>query len=266
MAVETIFQRADLSAPALINPTDTTEKIKDFPKICVSTFSDNIIRKFASMEHVEQIAELYTANGAMPVYKIRYKNTEIAFFQSRVGAPACVVGFEEVVAMGAEQFVLFGSCGVLDDEKVKGKIIIPVSAVRDEGTSYHYAAPSPEIEADERCVNVLERVLQDLEYPYVKGKTWTSDGIYRETLPMIRERKEQGCLAVEMECASMLAVSQYRKVPFIQFLYGADNLGDGTWEIRDLMQYGLDGAEKYMALAFECGIAMKKKLNTQSVL
>lgn len=266
MAVETIFQRADLSAPALINPTDTTEKIKDFPKICVSTFSDNIIRKFASMEHVEQIAELYTANGAMPVYKIRYKNTEIAFFQSRVGAPACVVGFEEVVAMGAEQFVLFGSCGVLDDEKVKGKIIIPVSAVRDEGTSYHYVAPSPEIEADERCVNVLERVLQDLGYPYVKGKTWTSDGIYRETLPMIRERKEQGCLAVEMECASMLAVSQYRRVPFIQFLYGADNLGDGTWEIRDLMQHGLDGAEKYMALAFECGIAMKKNLNTQSVL
>lgn len=132
MAVETIFQRADLSAPALINPTDTTEKIKDFP--------------------------------------------EIAFFQSRVGAPACVVGFEEAVAMGAEQFVLFGSCGVLDDRKSE------------------------------------------------------------------------------------------RRVPFIQFLYGADNLGDSTWEIRDLMQYGLDGAEKYMALAFECGIAMKKNLNTQSVL
>lgn len=266
MSVKTIFQRSDISAPALINPADTTEKIKDFPKICVSTFSDNIIRKFASMEHVEQIAELYTANGAMPVYKIRYKDTDIAFYQSRVGAPACVVGFEEVVAMGAEQFVLFGSCGVLDDEKVKGKIIIPISAVRDEGTSYHYAAPSPEIEADECCVNVLERVLKNLGYPYVKGKTWTSDGIYRETLPMIRERKEQGCLAVEMECASMLAVSQYRKVPFIQFLYGADNLGDDTWEIRDLMQYGLNGAEKYMALAFECGIAMKKNLNTQSVL
>lgn len=256
MAVETIFQRSDISAPALINPSDTTEKIKGFPKICVSTFSDNIIRKYASLKHVEQIAELYTANGTMPVYKIRYKDTDIAFFQSRVGAPACVVGFEEVVAMGAERFVLFGSCGVLDDEKAKGKIIVPVSAVRDEGTSYHYAAPSPEIEADESCVNVLENVLQDLGCPYVKGKTWTTDGIYRETLPMIRERKEQECLAVEMECASMLAVSQYRKIPFIQFLYGADNLGDDTWEIRDLMQYGMNGAEKYMALAFECGLAL----------
>lgn len=193
----------------------------------------------------------------MPVYKIHYKDTDIAFFQSKVGAPACVAGFEEVVAMGAERFVLFGSCGVLDDEKVKGKIIVPVSAVRDEGTSYHYAVPSPEIEAEEMCVNVLERVLQKLGCPYVKGKTWTTDGIYRETLPMIQERKEQGCLAVEMECASMLAVSQYRKIPFIQFLYGADSLGTDTWEIRDLMEYGLESAEKYMILALECGLALE---------
>lgn len=256
MPVETIFQRADISAPALINPADTTEKRKDFPKICVSTFSDNIIRKFASLENVHQIAELYTANGAMPVYKIRYRDTDIAFFQSRVGAPACVVGFEEIVAMGAERFVLFGSCGVLDDEKVQGKIIIPVSAVRDEGTSYHYAAPSAEIKADERYVDILERVLKKCGCPYVKGRTWTTDGIYRETLPMIQERKEQGCLAVEMECASMIAASQYRKIPFIQFLYGADSVGTDAWEIRDLLQYGLDGADKYMALAFECGLAL----------
>ena len=256
MPVETIFQRADISAPALINPADTTEKRKDFPKICVSTFSDNIIRKFASLENVHQIAELYTANGTMPVYKIRYRDTDIAFFQSRVGAPACVVGFEEIVAMGAERFVLFGSCGVLDDEKVQGKIIIPVSAVRDEGTSYHYAAPSSEIKADERYVDILERVLKNCGCPYVKGRTWTTDGIYRETLSMIQERKKQGCLAVEMECASMIAASQYRKIPFIQFLYGADSVGTDKWEIRDLLQYGLNGADKYMALAFECGLTL----------
>ena len=57
--------------------------------------------------------------------------------------------FEEIIAMGAKKFVLFGSCGVLDDNKVDGNIIIPVSAVRDEGTSYHYIAPSVEIEAEE---------------------------------------------------------------------------------------------------------------------
>ena len=144
----TIFQRTEISEPALFYPSDVIQKMKDFPEICVSTFSENIIQKFSSLDGVEKIAELYSANGVLPIYKIRYKNTEIAFYRSMVGAPACVSCFEEVVAMGAKKYVLFGSCGVLDDEKVKDHIIVPVSAIRDEGTSYHYQAPSAEIEAD----------------------------------------------------------------------------------------------------------------------
>lgn len=254
--MNTVFQRTNISEPALFNPSDTTKKINNFPEICVSTFSENIIQKFSSLDNTEKIAELYTANGTIPVYKIRYKNTDIAFYLSRVGAPACVVGFEEIIAMGAQKFVLFGSCGVLDDDKVKGNIIIPVSAVRDEGTSYHYIAPSPEIAADAHSIQILENVLANCGYPYVKGKTWTSDAIYRETLPLIQERRQEGCLVVEMECASMLAVAKYRHIPFIQFLYGADNLSSDTWEIRDLNLYGLNNAEKYMVLALECGLAL----------
>ena len=115
---------------------------------------------------------------------------------------------------------------------------------------------APDIEADPHSVQILESVLSSCGYPYVKGKTWTSDAIYRETLPLIQERRQEGCLVVEMECASMLAVSKYRHIPFIQFLYGADNLSSDTWEIRDLNLYGLNSAEKYMVLAFECGLAM----------
>ena len=65
-------------------------------------------------------------------------------------------------------------------------------------------APSPEIEADSHSIQILENVLKNCGYPYVKGKTWTSDAIYRETIPAIQERRREGCLAAEMECASML--------------------------------------------------------------
>lgn len=254
--MHTIFQRTSIAEPALFGPSDTTPKAENFPDICVSTFSANIIDTFSSLDGVEKIAELYSANGALPVYKIRYKGKEIAFYRSMVGAPACVACFEEIVAMGAKKFVLFGSCGVLDDETVKDKIILPVSAIRDEGTSYHYIAPSPEIRADERSVRILEQVLLHCGYSFVKGKTWTSDAIYRETQSAIQERRQEGCLTVEMECASMLAVAKYRQIPFIQFLYGADNLSSDTWEIRDLALHGLNNAEKYMLLAFECGLAL----------
>lgn len=98
--------------------------------------------------------------------------------------------------------------------------------------------------------------MKDCGYSYVKGKTWTSDAIYRETVPVIQERRSEGCLTVEMECASMLAVSQYRRIPFIQFLYGADLLGSDTWDMQELESYGLSNAEKYMVQAFECGLAM----------
>ena len=54
----------------------------------------------------------------------------------------------------------------------------------------------------------------------------------------------------------MLAVAKYRHIPFIQFLYGADNLSSDIWDMRDLASYGLSNAEKYMVLAFECGLAL----------
>ena len=122
--------------------------------------------------------------------------------------------------MGAKKFVLFGSCGVLDDDKVKDRIIVPVSAVRDEGTSYHYIAPSEEIKASEHSIRILQNVLEFCGYSYVKGKTWTSDAIYRETIPAIEERRQEAVLRLKWNVHLCLAVSQYRQVHLYNFCMG----------------------------------------------
>lgn len=248
----TVFKKFPHEEKAFINPEDVTKRNPDFPELCVSTFSENIINRFTSLKNVKIIGELYTANGNIPIYEILYKNTRIAFFLSRVGAPACVAGIEEVIALGAKKLVLFGSCGILNEEVANGKIIVPTAAIRDEGTSYHYIEAADEILADEKSVETLTKCLKKCGYPYVKGKTWTTDAIYRETRSLISERKAAGCIAVEMECAAALAVTQFRKLSFAQFLFGADNLDTAQWEPRDLVEYGLSSAEKYLALAFEC--------------
>lgn len=77
---------------------------------------------------------------------------------------------EEIIALGAEKIVLFGCCGVLDDLKTKDKIIIPISAVRDEGTSYHYIAASDELSSVGNSVNVLENVLNETVMRMLKVK------------------------------------------------------------------------------------------------
>lgn len=251
----TVFYNYPKEKRAFINPEDVTKRNEDFPERCVSTFSENNINKFASLDGVEVIDYLYTANGRTPVYQFIYRDTPIAFYLSRVGAPACVAGLEEVIAMGAKKILLFGSCGILN-RAADDKIIIPVSAVRDEGTSYHYLEASDEVFADAEVIERLEACFERCGHPYVKGKTWTTDAIYRETAEVIAERKETGCLCVEMECAAAMAVAKFRDIPFAQFLYGADNLDSDSWEPRDLTEYGLSGAEKYMALAFEGVLAL----------
>ena len=158
------------------------------------------------------------------MYAVKYADMTFGLFLSRVGAPACVAGLEEIIALGAKGIVLFGCCGVLNQSVVQNKIIIPLSAVRDEGTSYHYIPSSEEISADSSSVNLTTRCLEQHGIPYVAGKVWTTDAIYRETTGLIEERKKQGCIAVDMECSASLAVSKFRNVPVIPFLFGADHL------------------------------------------
>ena len=156
----TVFKKFSHEERAFINPEDVTKRNPDFPELCVSTFSENIINKFTSLKSVKVIGELYTANGTIPIYEILYKNTRIAFFLSRVGAPACVAGIEEVIALGAKKLVLFGSCGILNEEAANGKIIVPTAAFRDVGTSYHYIEAADEILADKKSVDTLTRCLK----------------------------------------------------------------------------------------------------------
>lgn len=125
-----------------------------------------------------------------------------------------------------------------------------------EGTSQYYFPHSDEIEADKNCIKIVADFLSEYNIPFICGKVWTSDAIYRETPNLIAKRKEQGCLGVEMECAASIAVARFRNIPFAQFLFGADNLDCEEYDMRDLILYGRNAGNKYLSLAFECGIRL----------
>ncbi len=244
--------------PALVNPWDTVKPVEGFPEVCISTFSKSIIDRFAALEGVEVIAHLYYAGGSVPVYRISYGGREFAFYLSLVGGPASVSGFEEVRAMGAKKFVFFGCCGVLDDNAVQNRLIVPTGAVRGEGTSAYYISPGTELSPSPEEDRLLRECMERCGYPYAAGKIWTTDAIYRETAGMVAARKRQGCIGVEMEYSALLAAARFRRVPFVQFFYGADSLDSPQWQPRDLTDYGLASADKYMALALECGLDMDR--------
>ena len=75
----------------------------------------------------------------------------------------------------------------------------------DEGTSFHYLPPSRLVDADAEGVTAGIALLEERDVPFLAGKVWTTDAIYRETRQKVDRRRAQGCLVVEMEAAAFLS-------------------------------------------------------------
>ena len=133
---------------------------------------------------------------------------------------------------------------------VIGHVIVPTSAVRDEGTSYHYVPASREIAPTTDALDAIVATLDARGVPYVTGKTWTTDGIYRETRDKVRRRVAEGCLSVEMEAAAFFAVARFRGVSFGQMLYAGDDLSGEAWDDRGWPHHGT-GRSALIRLAAE---------------
>ncbi|MBR7136714.1 MAG: nucleoside phosphorylase, partial [Clostridia bacterium] len=184
-----------------------------------------------------------------PIYRFTHQGREIGFFQSMIGSSLAAAFLEELIALGAEKFLYFGSCGALDKEIAEGNLLIPSAAYRDEGTSYHYAAPSDYLQI--RSAPKLAQIFTELHVPFRTTKTWTTDAFYRETSRNLELRRQEGCGVVEMECAALMAVGQFRKKEVYQFFYAADCLDAQTWDKRMLGQMPADLRERILVVAVE---------------
>ena len=254
----------DPSPIAVINPIDTVSPMPDMPPVAVSCFSHRLFERLIDSlgaEPMPESTEMGDANGKIPVYRASYNGRDYVLYCSRVGAPGCVGCLEEMFTLGVRAVVLFGTCGVLDGTIEDCSVILPDRAVRDEGTSFHYAPASDEIEANVGTLSVAKTVLDRLGVSYTVGKAWTTDAFYRETRALVQKRKAEGCICVEMECSAVAAVSAFRSRPVLHFFYAADHLGGEAWDPRSLGNHvNLDEKERVALLAMAMAEALADTL------
>jgi len=202
------------------------------PRHAVLCFFQDVIDALVARHEARVVATVTSEIMAHPVYELTVDGQPLVVLHPGVGAPLAAGMLEETIARGCDTFVACGGAGVLDSAIAAGHVVVPVAAVRDEGTSYHYLPPSREVEADPTVVAAIERVLRAHDVDYLPAKTWTTDAFYRETPGKVRRRREEGCLVVEMEAAAFFAVARFRGVRFGQLLYGGDDVGGAEWDAR----------------------------------
>ncbi|MCX6055919.1 MAG: nucleoside phosphorylase [Chloroflexi bacterium] len=198
----------------------------------VLCFFKDVLDELLEKQELVLLGTLRSEIGLHPVYDYTFLGKHLTVFHPGVGSPLAAAFLEELIAVGVTKFIVCGGCGVLNQDISVGHPIILTSAVRDEGTSYHYIPPSREVKPHPQAVKALESVFNDAKMDYRMGKTWTTDALYRETPGRRKLRMEEGCDVVEMEAAAFFAVAQFREVVLGQVVYGGDLVIPEGWDGR----------------------------------
>jgi uridine phosphorylase len=129
-----------------------------------------------------------------------------------IGGPYAVLVAEQLWAAGAKLIVGITSAGRVSRDLPLPSIVIVDEAIRDEGTSLHYLAPSPSVlTPTTKTVDLLMRELSTVSPCVRRGRVWTTDAPYRETPEQLGAWADRGVLAVEMQAASLFAFARARE-------------------------------------------------------
>lgn len=209
------------SDKALFDPKHFLAHIKMNKKVDIAII-------YFSSKTSKLIKKRFKAKGEIDFEKTNFKPIKIGkknvlFIKSTIGSAAAVTVAEEVIALGAKKIIFVGSCGTLKDLPISS-IIIPDKAIRDEGTSYHYAKADKYSNPSKKLTKLIEDSAKELELEYEKGTTWTTDAPYRETFRKIKKYAKEDTLCVEMEASALFTLAKFRKIDIAGVFWVSDQL------------------------------------------
>ncbi|MBE6617840.1 MAG: phosphorylase [Ruminococcaceae bacterium] len=214
----------DTDKSAVIDPTHEKLGLK-LPEKCVFAFLGEYIDEYAQKTDSIKVSELKSITKPYPIYITKYKGEEIVLCQAPVGAAPAAQILDWLIGYGVREIISAGSCGALE-ELPESTFLVPNKALRDEGTSYHYAPPSRFMVVGERARKAIEETVREHGMKYREVITWSTDGFFRETKEKVAYRKSEGCSVVDMECSALAAVAEMRGATWGMIFYTADSLAD----------------------------------------
>ena len=245
----------DLAEPGVIDATMLHRRDVGLSPVAVLCFFGDVLERLAASGELVARYRLRSEMGVNPVYEVTTPEGPVSVVHPGVGAPLAAGFAEEMIGLGATTLVACGGAGALVEGLSLGHVMVVGSALRDEGTSFHYAPPSRTIDADELGVRVAQAQLRAAGIKHLVGRTWTTDGFLRETRSRVARRVAEDCLMVDMESAAFIAVARYRGVRFAQLLYAGDSLAGETWDSRHWVHAG-DVREQLLRVAIEAAIEL----------
>src|SRR5690242_2643276 len=225
-----ILDQKDPSSPSVFQPAALLREARrqkvlpvvEVPAVCILDPDGDIVRRLRTDGRSKPF-------DGWPCYQTQLDAFELAgqsvgIVGCAVGAPFAVLIAEQLFASGCRLLLSLTSAGQIVPAGPTPYFVIIDRALRDEGTSYHYAAPAEFAHADPALVALAADALKDRAHV---GASWTTDAPFRETAEAIDAAKAGGILAVEMEAAALYTFAHARGARVLCLAHVTNTMAQG---------------------------------------
>jgi uridine phosphorylase len=231
MRIPPILDNKDPRAPSVFDPKALLREarrqkglsVESVPRVCVLDPDGDIVRRR------KRDGEAAPAPGwacyHTNLYTFPLAGESVGIVGRAVGAPFAVLVAEELFASGCTLLISVTSAGQIVPAGPPPYFVIIDRALRDEGTSYHYAAASEFAAADPQLVAQAAKAAQRTGLPVHVGPSWTTDAPFRETAQAIESARARGVLAVEMEAAALYTFAAARAARVLCIAHVTNTMG-----------------------------------------
>lgn len=229
----------------------------DVPKVCVLDPDGDIVRNLIASKKAALCP--YWACYHTQMYSFQCDRMELGIVGCAVGSAFAVLVAEQLFASGCQLLISVTSSGQIAQDRDPPFFVLIERALRDEGTSYHYLAPSEYAHIGEGLLEKLDGAFAALTVPLHRGSAWTTDAPFRETSSSIAYAKGEGIVAVEMETAALYAFSQVRRRPVVCFAHVTNQMGNVTGDFEKGEAAGSRDALEVIALTAKAWLSDSAK-------
>ncbi|MBS1666120.1 MAG: AMP nucleosidase [Bacteroidetes bacterium] len=187
-------------------PRYTGEKLENFGEYILLTNFDNYVKLFAEWHKVKVVGE------NRPMQCATAGNISIINFG--MGSPTAATIMDLLTAISPKAVLFLGKCGGLKKRNKIGDLLLPIAAIRGEGTSNDYfPAEVPALPAF-ALQKAISTTIRDYSVDYWTGtvyttnrRVWEHDDQFKEYLKKVR------AYAIDMETATIFSVGFFNKIP-----------------------------------------------------
>lgn len=208
----------------------------NIPEICVLDPDGDIVRYLLKTN--QAVLDKYWACYHTNLYRFELEKQTLGIIGNAVGASFAVLLAEQLFVSGCKLLISITSAGIINPPKNNSRFILIESALRDEGTSFHYLAPDRTAAIHKDLYKRLSVLFADTETSLESGTSWTTDAPYRETKAAIENAKKLGVTAVEMEASALYAYGLARKKNVICYAHLTNSMAQNEVDFEKGIENG----------------------------